>query len=194
MKRLLPALLALLMILSTACAGGTEPADTTAAPDAAVTTAAPETDPPETELAPVIPDVKYDGHTVQYLTVTDYSKHFRLPAEADGETLNEAGYKRNMAVSELLGVNFAVTEVEAAKVSTTLGNDISANTNSFDFVLPHASNGVSAMVAGNMFYNLKDVPTLDFSMPWWNVWNTSRLMAVKLLTTVWTTYPSRITL
>lgn len=168
MKRLLPALLALLMILSTACAGGDATTTDTTAPIDAATTAAPETDPPETELTHSIPDVKYDGYTVNYLTVTNYTKNFRLIAEADGETLNDAGYKRNLAVSELLGVDYEVTEVDVAKVATTLSNDISANTGSYDFVLPHASNGVSAMVTGGMLYNLYDLPVVDFSMPWWN--------------------------
>ena len=168
MKRLLPLLLALLMILATACAGGGGETKDTTAPGDVVTTAAPETDPPETELTPVIPDVKYDGHTVQYLTVQNYAKNFRLLAEADGETLNEAAYKRNLAVSELLGVEFNANEVEVAQVSTTLSNDINSNSGSFDFVMPHASNGVAAMVSGGMLYNLYDIPTIDFSMPWWN--------------------------
>ena len=97
--------LALLTSAMISCGGeSTGPGvNTDAAASEADTTAAVVTEDPGP--TPTLPEgADYDGDTVTFLTLTNYNNNFRLAVESDGETLNDAGARRNAAVSDLLNV------------------------------------------------------------------------------------------
>ncbi len=167
MKRALILMLALLMSCSClfACGDTTPSDDDTSAAD---TTPAEETtaDPgPQLE----IPESNFEGHKVVYLTVTDYDKNFNICVkEENGGTLNDAGYKREMAVDNLLNVTFDSYQVAAAEVSKTLASAVQAGVTDFDIVLPHGSNGVAAIVTNGSLLDWNSLNHVDFTKPWWN--------------------------
>ena len=114
-KRIAAFLLAAITALSlAACAtdpsGGNSPTNDTTAP--ADTTAAPaeSTLPPETELTPDLPDVgdKYKGTELVILDrgneVTSYKEPWIYAEAINGDTINDAVYKRNSALEEKYGI------------------------------------------------------------------------------------------
>ena len=115
----------------------------------------------------------FGGHTVTFLTVTNYNNNFRLAVESDGETLNDAGVRRNDAVSELLNVGFAAVEMD--NPTTTFRNSVMAGDTEYDFVLPHATDGVPGMVTDQLLYDWNDLPYADLTKPWWNTMMTESL-------------------
>ncbi|MHB1154807.1 MAG: hypothetical protein ACYCWE_21605 [Eubacteriales bacterium] len=118
------------------------------------------------ELVPVLPNEKYDGYTVKMLMLEVYNDHFKLNMESDGDALNDAGYKRNLAVSELLDVNFEAVEnpdlVKIFKTGIMAGDDVC------EFIFPHATVGVASMVTDRLLYDWNSMSYVDMTMPWWN--------------------------
>ncbi len=168
MKRALILLLALLMSCSCLAACGD-----TAQPDSDDTSAADTTTVEETTADPgpqlEIPQSNFDGHKVTYLMVTDYDKNFKVcVANEDGETLNDAGYKRELAVKELLNVTFGSYQVAAAEVSKTLAAAVQAGVTDYEIVLPHGSNGTAAIVTNGSLLDWNSLNHVDFTKPWWN--------------------------
>lgn len=159
--RITAVLLTTAMLLLTACAADTgTPAETAAQTDAI-------TEPAETEIpAPDIPAKDYEGYTVVMLTNTKYNGNFRLNMEDDGDTLNTASYQRNLTLSEKYDVGFDVVENDA--YPKLMSASILASDCAYDFVLPHATNGVPAMVTDGLLYNWNELDYVDFTKPWWN--------------------------
>ena len=58
-----------------------------------------------------LPELDLGGYTVNMVTVDRYNDHFKLDSEMTGDPLDDAGYNRNLAMSELLNVDFNVIEV-----------------------------------------------------------------------------------
>ncbi len=139
----------------------TVPADTTAA----------VTEDPGPALS--VPQNDYQGEVITMLTLENYNNHFRLNVEADGESINDAGARRNDLVEEHLGVTFDVVEVP--DVSATLKSTVMAGDISYDFVLPHATGGVASMVTDRLLYDWNEIPGVDFTKPWWNTAMTDSL-------------------
>lgn len=107
-KRIAALFLVLVMLVfPVACAADDteKPAETT--PQVADTTAAPtETDPPVTEPAykPELPDVKFEGESLIIIHRASDAQHYKeICLQADditGDIVNDAVYKRNLAIEE----------------------------------------------------------------------------------------------
>ena len=115
----------------------------------------------------------YGGYTVTFLTLTNYNHNFRLNAESDGETLNDAGARRNDAVSDRLNVEFEVVEMEDAPA--TFRQSVMAGDAEYDFIFPHATSGVAGLVTDRLLYDWNDLDTVDLTKPWWNTTMTESL-------------------
>ena len=160
MKRISTIILALLMLLAS-CGAPADTKETTPSTDvpAAEETAA------ETELTANLPDADYEGYTVTYLTCENYVNNFRLITELTGESLNDAAFNRNLSVEDALNVKF--DSVENNGVAAALSNAVAAGDTSYDFVLPHATDGVASMAADKLLTNLYELPVVDYTKPWW---------------------------
>ena len=101
--------------------------------------------------------------------------------EETGDTINDAVYKRNAAVSEKYNIKMTqianVDPAALAKKSVTAGSD--------DYDLMFASIGSTVGVAGNgCLLNLKVVPYVDLAKPWYDQNSNAGLsIAGKLYTT-----------
>jgi len=92
-------------------------------------------------------------------------------AEADiGEVLNDAVYKRNLAIEERFNCKI-VPKYMNEKDEGTLTRELQKTVRSGDYfadaAIGHMIN-MSAAALQNLFYNWYDVPNIDFSKPWWN--------------------------
>ncbi len=122
---------------------------------------------PETEIpAPDIPAMNYEGYKLTILTNTNYNTNFRLNMEDDADPLNDASYKRNLALKEKYNIEFEI--IENDNYLKLMSNSITASDGAYDFIFPHATAGVAQMITNNYLYNWNDVDYVDFTKPWWN--------------------------
>ena len=167
MKHISSFVLALLLLANIcACQGETPETDIES------TTGTDTTLPEETtaeELSLDLPEANFDGDTVTYLTCDGYCEHFKLNIDEEtGDTLNDAGYKRERAVGDLLNVEFDAVEVDTGEVASSLSASVMAGSGDYDFVLPHATTGISAMVTSGSLLDWNTLEYVDFTKPWWN--------------------------
>lgn len=171
MNKKLSAILVILLLLSSSC--GTTAPETEGRTSPEVTgqenSEVQETEPEESKLTANLPEVNYDGYTFTILTLNDYTERYHLlTEETTGEPLNDSTYERNSKIYDHIGVEIA--SAEFSDVVTPLQTSISAGDFSYDMVLPHpnANFGLTSLVAGNLLYNLRDLPVADWEKPWWN--------------------------
>ena len=162
---------ALLTAALVSCGKSTGPGVNTDVPAPVTDTTAVTEDPGPTAELPA--DADFGGDTITFLTLNGYNNNFRLNAESDGETLNDAGVRRNDAVEERLNVAFAVVEVDNAP--STFRQSVMAGDTEYDFIFPHATDGVAGLVTDRLLYDWNDLPTVDLTHPWWNTSMTESL-------------------
>jgi len=125
--------------------------------------------PVETKPALELPERDYGGDTIVYLAAEPYTANFHLIIEEEnGDTLNDAGYKRARAVSDLLNVEFDKYEVPVSSLASTLDSSVMSGEGAFTFVLPHANEGLTRMVSGGSLLDWKTLEYVNFDKPWWN--------------------------
>ena len=115
-------------------------------------------------------DLDFGGETVNLfvdreMQITEYN------AEEDGDIVNDAVYRRNVAVQERLNVVFDFYESDGLWANrevfqSALRTSIMSGNSEYDVA---AGYGVSmSILAGDkLFYNLTDTRYIDFDMPWW---------------------------
>ncbi len=154
-----------------ACGDSSSPVQT----EPAVTSSVPATEQTTADTSPKLslPDKTFSGADVTILTLTEYNDRFKLNVDDDGETLNAAARKRNLAVEERLDIHLAVVERDDA--AQTLKQSVMADEHLYDFVFPHATVGVAAMVTDRLLLDWNTLPYADLSNPWWNTHMTESL-------------------
>ena len=99
-------------------------------------------------------------------------------AQADiGEVLNDAVYKRNLAIEERFNCKIVpkyMDETDEGTLTRELQKTVRAGDYFADAAIGHMIN-MSAAALQNLFYNWYDVPNIDFSKPWWNETATKEL-------------------
>ena len=162
-KRLFALLLAALL-LTTACGNAeTAETDTTAADTAPV-----ETEPVETEIPDGLPDMDLEGYNyVMCINGNEERVAQTYVEEQNGEIINDAVFNKLITVEERFNVDITQSELaqEEDKVDT-IKKSILAGDDAFDLAQGHDISIAQASLEG-LFYNLYDVPHLDFSKPWW---------------------------
>lgn len=169
------ALLALLTVASLAACGGdsgtTDPTATNPAgtDTAEVTTA--ETNEREVIREEIPADANYEGYEFR-IQSRDADHHMKeLTADAEnGETINDAVYKRNTAVEEKLNITIKpIYESEAPEDNPPklLRQAIMAGDDYVDLALVHTIQA-GILAADGLFLNWYDIPYVDFKKPWWN--------------------------
>ena len=164
MKRTVLLILCAALLCSTMSCGETAPetADTTAAAAEDTTTV-----PAETELKPDLPDVNYkgadftilNGNTTTWMTIAKVTAE-----EENGEAINDAIYKRNLAVEEKYGVN--IVEVPSDSARAQLLEAIAAGDKTYDIALMVMADALTVTLE-NSVMDYADVPHIDTSKPWW---------------------------
>ncbi len=118
-----------------------------------------------------LPEVDYEGATINILTAAEQWSRFYTIEKESGDIIEDAVYKRNREVSEDLNVNlnFMVFNGYTAgmdAVATALRGAVMGGTGEFDLYTA-SSAYVMGLMLDNLFCNLTDVEYLDFEQPWW---------------------------
>lgn len=163
-KRTIVALLLLFTTLLVACAGDakdTEPAQTTASSD--VTTANDGFKLPLKE--------NIGGTFVIYNCFSSSASLFTtvtmVSEDIIGEVINDAIYKRNMAIESNYGVSIREYPVEVNKQLATVKNAINAGDGSFDMAMVSLENAYLLSLEG-LSYDLNKIKNLDLEKKWWD--------------------------
>lgn len=122
-------------------------------------------------VAPDIPDsVDYNGAEfgIAYPTWSSYKSYYFADSEI-GETVNDACYKRTVAVEEKLGVDikpyaFGVENDTLSFVEKT----VMAGVDDYDLLLTHNYVGVIGILTGGYVMNWNDIGSVDLSKPYYN--------------------------
>ncbi len=131
------------------------------------TTAAAETDPPETE--PQIPDPPegdYGGYVFRVGQKDDTSvkEYLVVVPELNGDVLNDAAYERNRNVEEKLNVK--ITNVNTTSFST-LQKAILANDDLVDLTSSSCVD-IFPVLGEGLFVDLDSIKSLDIGNVWWD--------------------------
>ena len=180
MKKRLPAAAASLMLTLSvlAACGGESPVPVSDETRAAETvTEAEETAAPE-KSEYTAPDVKYDGETFTFLDYDTEDWFWRAASYSDiraeeqnGDPINDAQYKRNLAVEELLGVKIETVKADSVDRQINgqqLNKFIAAGDDTIDAAFVFGMNFATLMSDPGKLQNLLDFETLNTSASWWN--------------------------
>ncbi len=98
----------------------------------------------------------------------EYGYEF-IAEELNGEIVNDAIYKRNLETEEDLGITFQYFSGfgNPGEYKNELDKSVRAADGSYDIAAYYAYFGASWALEG-LFYNLNDLPYIDFTKPWWN--------------------------
>ena len=168
MKKITAMTLLLAMALSAAScgAGGGTSGDQTTTAGGDTTTAAPEDTSPKLEL----PEKNFGGAEFTILS-SDINSYEYDAEEQTGDIVEDAVYKRNRTVEELLGVDFNIVSQPgdwAAKdtFNGLIKNSILAGDGEYDLI-----SGVAVIVmqltTEGYFVNANTLNYIDFDKPWW---------------------------
>ncbi|MBQ2707453.1 MAG: extracellular solute-binding protein [Clostridia bacterium] len=163
MKRKLSILLAAMLLAG--CGEAASSADTTAE-GFGTTTADAVTTRREADL----PDKDFGGENINFLVrgekaqPTNFS-HEIYAAEENGDAINDAVYRRNMAVQERFNVE--ITETAEDDSVDAVRSSVLADDGAFDVVMVRPNRAVT-LAAEGMLCDLYEVPYLDMTAPWWD--------------------------
>ncbi len=166
-KRRAAATLAVLLTAASCSCGGQPGGEATSQPDSNPETSIPE----ETRFTADIPDKTFDGYDFRFLARAESIGKFwhrDIYAETEnGDTLNDAVFARNMAVSEKLDIKISPFWVDSANVTSTASASILAGDDDFDVILAPTSN-LNSLARNQYTVDLFTIPYIDLSKPWWD--------------------------
>lgn len=96
-------------------------------------------------------------------------------SEQNGDVLSDTLYERNLAVNEALNVNIIPYALNALNVNQSIEKSVMSGDESYQMVLTHSTQGVSAMVTSGLLMDWNDISYVDFDKPWWNAEQTDEL-------------------
>ena len=174
-KRTLSMMLALLTIaaVTASCGSGTDVTDTvTDKPDDNTTAAVTEETNEREKIREEVPaDADYNGYEFRIQSRDADHHHKELTAVSEnGETINDAVYRRNTAVEEKLNIKIVpIYESEAPESNPIdlLRRSVQAGDDYVDLALMHTIFGAN-LAADGLLLNWNDIEYIDFTKPWWN--------------------------
>lgn len=171
MPRLIAVLLCLLMFLPliVSC-GGSDPDK---GKQQTVTTAAAEEEAGEEKDTRFV-GVNFDGKKFRIFSSSDKSDSTSAnemiagSGEENGEVVNDAVYKRNLTVEEMLNIELAITEADYtySNAQTNLRTLVMSGDDLYDCII----NDVFALIPlqdENILWNIANAPNFDFSKSYW---------------------------
>ncbi len=175
MKKAIAFALAVLhcLFLLVSC-GQTEPATETDAAGTQGTQPPTEaTEPAETEAPveePDLPDVTFDG--AEFLFYQWDIERWRIwndlaVEEENAEPINDAVFRRNLKISEKYDVTIRAQTDAYDVYQDNVRKSVYADDPLYDVCISMGHN-IAHMYQNDLFYDLYDIPYLDFSRPWWD--------------------------
>jgi len=174
-KRTLTAILALLSVSSAVLASCGDASDgsvdTAPITQANTEAAATEEVDPRLEYANVAPAVEdFGGYQYRMSVLVDNDVVFHQVAYwsegENGDTLNDAVFKRNLAVEEAYNIKLSLLELP--DTSTTVRKNIQAADDFSDIVFPSSIGDILSLAQQGCFLDLNLVDELQLDQPWWD--------------------------
>ncbi len=174
--RILTAILIIAMMLPLAisCAETTPPDQTTASTEGPANPGDSETEAPEeTVFAPsdIPEDLRFDGETIKFLYWSDVENPEFFVEDSNGESVNDAIYRRNERVQEQFGIVLEFTgtpgnyENQKAFINTCI-NSTQSGSDAHDFFCGYSMTGATLMTQG-IAQDLTSYDIIEFDKPWW---------------------------
>ena len=165
-------LLLLCAIILNSCGGSTATTDTTAAD----TTAAETTVPIDPATVSDLPDMDWGGEEFHIMgfentTNTQFSTFEVWVESENGEVVNDAIYRRNVAVEERYNVKIRETKVSTANNNNASINEMRQLALAGDDIYDLSYVGseiIGTAAREGLFYDLNEQDYLDFTKAWWN--------------------------
>lgn len=168
-KRSLSLILLIALLTSVSCGDHTETQTETTSSgttdSSEVTTA---------RLEPELPDKRWDGYEFRVLTKGVENVHWKskdiAASEENGDTINDAVYKRNSAVTDRFGVT--ITDIASPNgtwnLSTPARASIMAGSDDYDMIAGSFNDAVRKLAPEGLLVDLNTVPYMDLSKPWYD--------------------------
>ena len=168
MKKTTTAVLLIAMLAACASCGESGTAvETTAGTDTTV----PAVEETTESIAPKFEPKDFGGvdfNIVSTVSGYDEGDNWFIAEEENGDTLNDAVYKRNVIVEETLNVNLTYEQIVQLNMAQPLLEAAMAGDDCYHLALTHQMNGLSTMVVENLLIDFQKIPYIDFSKPYWN--------------------------
>ena len=111
-------------------------------------------------------DVDFGGRTFRILG-DDACTDFYIIEEHTGDVLDDAVYERNLAVTERFNITLEAEVFDENQMSKQLKNSVMAADDAYQLFSGHIIYAGNA-VCDNVYYNLYDIPHINFDKPWWS--------------------------
>ena len=151
------------------CSGETGP-DVTTSSDTSDSDTTVETGPLD---AAGLPQVKFERDTFNVITSkqeddTSGFSNFEVTVEGEnGEVLNDAIYRRNLTIEELLGVKITETIVNAEKTTDFITKAVLSDERLYDLAFARTYE-IGALAQEGMFADMNSLEYVNFDKEWWN--------------------------
>jgi len=127
----------------------------------------------EEETGHSFPEADFDGVQFAVLNnepIWDFTTAI-VPDEQTGDVLNDAKWRRNMAVEEHFNIRLEEWAIPIGAVNARIRNAVHAGDQDFDAVFctgSHDGQSVGSLIAAGYLVDLMSVPELNLDLPWWN--------------------------
>jgi len=90
--------------------------------------------------------------------------------EMTGDVLDDAIYMRNRIIEDKFNINLKETNSDIESFNAQLRKTVKAGDDSYDAAFSPMFRGAtfSTMISENIFYNLREIPTMNLDEKWWN--------------------------
>lgn len=143
---------------------GTKPTEGTADPVAT------ESTDPRQLVSDDLPEKDYSGRTFRFLLRESYEYEFDVK-EADGDTMNDAIYNRNLKIAERFGIDYETTAVSAVwnegVFNKAISTSVTAGDNAYDLVCGYMCD-ITPTITQGIYINWYDIPNVNLEKPWWS--------------------------
>ncbi|MBE6612326.1 MAG: hypothetical protein E7632_07530 [Ruminococcaceae bacterium] len=118
---------------------------------------------------PDLPDKDYGGHQFRLLSSDEIGSgrySYEIDAEAEnGETINDAVFRRNSAVEDRFNVEIVKVEVNKSQTLNTFKSSVMANDDAYDVLVDEWVKTLS--IAHEYCLEIDDLPYIDIENDWW---------------------------
>jgi len=184
MKKIIVVLIISALLCIIGCGENGGPAENAAAPETPESGAAgaggPDGPPDENDISNMkarenvsdgLPDMDFGGGAFNILQRTEWGYEFSADSE-NGEVVNDAVYKRNLAAEERFNVKLNLTDVpggwnEQEQFVRAVRNSVAAGEDDYQLISGYAAYMPRLQTSGYLM-NLHELPHVDFGKPWWS--------------------------
>ena len=87
--------------------------------------------------------------------------------ELNGDVFNDAVFNRDKTIEDKYNIEIKLIRMDVTEMHNTVRKTISAGDDVYDLIYQRLHD-VMPLVSGGMFYDLNNIPNVNFDMPWWD--------------------------